>query len=133
MKYLMNLTVLCLLLISTGCAQEETVDNCGEACSDGVTIETLVNREAKVIKFYDKGFILTTNKDDFEHEFFIHAEDDYILVPCNWIYSYPHNTKVIVSGKKTDCCKMLTFPNERRGFGCKFEITSIKPLTVDNE
>jgi hypothetical protein len=126
------LILMFLYLLNISCVQEYPITLCDETCDSEKIIEIIVNKEAKVIEFYDKGFILTTNQDDFEHEFFVHATDDFILVPCNWTSSYPHNTRVIVSGKKTNCCGLLSFPNEFRTFGCKFEITSIKELT-DNK
>jgi len=60
--------------------------------------------------------------------------DEIILVPCNLNDSYKKDSlKVIVSGRRLSCCGLLTKPYLFATWGCKFEITSIRPLTDQDQ
>lgn len=133
MKNSIKIMLLSFLLVFGSCADNDNLLDlerlCQNTCDNEEILEIFNNVEAKVIKFYDKGYILTVNQEDFEDEFFIYASDDDILVPCNWESPFQNNTRVIISGRKKSCCGKLSFPNEFRTFGCKFEITAINTIT----
>ncbi|WP_143959648.1 hypothetical protein [Litoribacter populi] len=133
MKKLIKITLLNILLLSISCMAEENLAEkeglCMNSCDNEEIVKVLDNVEARVIEHRVFGFILTTNPEDFDKDSFI-ASSDFILVPCNWNFSFNHNSIVIISGKKKSCCNLLISPYFRRGgFGCKFEIISIEALT----
>jgi hypothetical protein len=133
MKKLIKITILNFLLLGISCTAEENLADierlCMNSCENEKIVEVLDNVEARVIEHRNFGFILTTNPEDFDKDSFV-ASNDFILVPCNWNFSFNHNSIVIISGKKKSCCNLLISPYfHRGGFGCKFEITSIEALT----
>ena len=124
MRKLNYLFILIVYLLNNSCAQEND-SVCEHNCDDESVVEQISDQRARVIEHERFGFILTTNQDDFNRDFFT-ATNEFILVPCNWNNSFSDNSVVIISGNKKSCCNLLSYPMERRSFGCKFEITSIK-------
>jgi hypothetical protein len=120
-----------LMLMSMGCGEDDTQLNCETTYDNTKIVEVLNNVTAKVIDFNFSGiYVLTIDSLSLSSSGYIIGSDN-ILVPCN---DMPENLKVnemivIVSGNKLNYCNQLTLPMLRRGFGCKFEITSIKALT----
>jgi hypothetical protein len=49
------------------------------------------------------------------------------LVPCNESMMYPEGTKVLLSGKRSDCCgnMLMASPASYMILGCKFKIDKI--------
>ena len=119
--------ILIVYLLNNSCAQEND-SLCDHNCDNESVVEQILNQKARVIEHDKFGFILTTNPADFDRDSFA-ASNEFVLVPCNWNYTYKHNTMVIISGKKKNCCSLLIDPYVRGGYGCKFEITSIEHLT----
>ncbi|WP_114752753.1 hypothetical protein [Pleomorphovibrio marinus] len=121
------LLIIAVVVMGLGCGEEEAPLTCKTTCDNEEIVETFKNVEARVIKHNNFGFILTINPADFDKESFV-ASNDFILVPCNWNFSYNHNSRVVINGVKKSCCSLLIPPFERGGYGCKFEITSIEAL-----
>ena len=127
MRKLNYVFILIVYLLNNSCAQEND-SLCEENCDDESVIEQISDQKARVIEHERFGFILTTNPEDFDRESFV-GSNEFILVPCNWVYTYKHNAMVVISGKKKSCCSLLIPRYFRGGYGCKFEITSIENVT----
>lgn len=126
MKRSTYIFILILHLLNNSCAQEND-SLCESSCDNESVIEHISGQKARVIEDDEFGFILSTNPSDFTREPFA-ASNEYILVPCNWDFTYKHNTMVLISGNKKSCCNLIIDPYVWGGFGCKFEITSIEDL-----
>ncbi len=126
MEKLVYLSILFLLIMSTGCEDEDD-------CRNMQIVGHLSNVKAKVIDFNGQ-FVLTTDSTSLINPGYRIGSNN-ILVPCGFI---PKNLQideriVIISGNKTSCCDQLTLPTLRTSFGCKFEISSIEQLTDNSK
>ena len=118
-----------------GCNEEEQEQfSCQNSCFDEYITETYTNIKGKVFinNFYitensDTNYIYAitiSNKDLHSSNWTIYP--DSILIPCNLPNEFKtNNQKIIISGFKKSCCQLLTHPNIRGGYGCKFEIKRI--------
>lgn len=116
-----------ILLLIFGCKEEEPQMQtaCEKSCENEQVIESIHNGEYKVSKIENLPFQLVPlsaiNKGK--------TEPDEILVPCNLPKEFQkEGLVVLVSGNKKNCCNLLTLPNYRVSWGCKFEISSIEKL-----
>lgn len=129
MKNIINLMALSLLMMGLSCDKQNglSVSPCDEEC---IFVEELINVKAKVVNFtHSNLFVLTTDSISLTHPGYVVGSNN-ILVPCNPLDKFyaTNENIVIISGFKLNCCKQLTLPSLRTGFGCRFEITSIKLL-----
>ncbi len=140
MKNITLYTVL-LLLTAFSCDKDgqQTKSICENSCEEEVVMKELSNVTAKVIT------VCPTRDENGDYINCIYAisidegwldnsswpePSDNILVPCNNIPSEFRkvNLRVSISGLKKSCCNLLTKPEFRASFGCKFEITSIEKI-----
>ena len=116
-----------MYLLNNSCAQEND-SLCEDNCDNESVIEVITDQKAMVIEHSYSGIFLSINPADFDREFYV-PSNEFILVPCNWNYSYKPNAMVVISGKKKSCCNLIAAPQVWGEYGCKFEITSIEHLT----
>lgn len=95
-------------------------------CKDSEITEVLKDVEAKIIKIEDI-FCLTINPEDLETTSFGIGNED-ILVICQDLPNefQIENKRVIISGQKTSCSRLLTLPYLRVKFGTLFKMTAIR-------
>ncbi|WP_157366822.1 hypothetical protein [Algoriphagus vanfongensis] len=133
MKSLLYLFPLCCLWIVAGCVQEESHSQCGIACGEGESvIEILENRQGKIVHIQN----LEQNLDywfiDIDQNYFdkegYSKSNETTLIPCNPNQNFTNGSRVVVSGKRLNCCNLITWPQLRYSWGCKFEITSIESI-----
>lgn len=112
-------------------------------CDENSIIETYSNISGKIFinnqYFTNEGdtayiYSITISMKDFysDNVTFFHSEPwmidtDSILVPLNLPENFKiDNLRIIFSCDKLNCCKVLTQPNWRVGYGCNCRITDIK-------
>jgi hypothetical protein len=122
-----------LLIIALGlfvaCTREGGIApiNCEKyGCTNVEVTEVLKDVEAKIIRIGDK-FCFTIDSNDFAIEGYSISEEN-ILAPCQDLAAefMVINKRVIISGQKTTCIRILTLPQFRVGFGTVFKLTNIK-------
>ncbi|NLU40543.1 MAG: hypothetical protein GXX78_16820 [Bacteroidales bacterium] len=115
-----------LLILITGCSIQESQKsekNCIN-CETELILEDVKDLICKVAKFNDTTYILAYDSVSLVDLGYVVGSES-ILVPCG----LPENLKIPetylkVSGQIVkDCCNLLTLPQIRGGFGCKFYIT----------
>ena len=130
MKTAMKSIILLLILI-TGCSNEEspkTENNCIN-CETELNLEDVQDLFCKVAKFNDTIYILAYDSISMADSGYVVGSKS-ILVPCD----LPDTLKtpeiyLKVSGQIVqDCCNLLTLPQIRGGFGCKFYITECQKI-----
>ncbi len=123
--------IILLIILITACSEKENIEpdsNCLN-CETELNMEDIQDLTCKVAKFNDTIYVLTYDSISLIDSGYV-VGSDFILVPC----SLPDSLKipemmVEVSGQIVkDCCNLLTLPQIRGGFGCKFYITEIKKL-----
>jgi len=120
---------LILLTIIFGCYQEDSTEDVigNNNCESETVEETISNVRGKVVKV-NEVYSITTDMESLEVSGYIIGSKN-ILVPYNLEEKYRNvELQVIVSGYKKNCCGLLSLPQLRSGFGCRFKITSIKPF-----
>lgn len=127
------LIFLYLLIISTSCVQEDTNNLCELICETESVIETIVNRQGKIVHIENDKYNMDYWMIEIDPEYLDNQgyalSNETTLVPCNFSKNYTDGTKVLISGRKMNCCNLITYPWFFHSWGCKFEITSIEPLT----
>jgi hypothetical protein len=144
MKNLTTLLPLCFWLVSTSCSQEvpdsQSMELCENKC-ENMNIAKMYNNEIGRVR----QLVIGSNPDGESYDFLcdnLNIEDApyfmfVILTTDNDVLvlseSLPtvlrrDNIQVNFSGNRFDCCDLLTQPNIRTTFGCKFKITSIEPI-----
>ncbi len=122
-----------ILVINFSCAQEETFTNCDNICEKATSIEEINNIPAKIVHLKNTKYNLDYMFFDIDPEFLdkegYSTSNETVLIPCELDKSYTDGMKVIISGRKIDCCNIISLPSIRKSWGCKFEITSIEHLT----
>jgi hypothetical protein len=127
MKTVMISFIIALILIM-GCNDQVDPDlskNCVD-CENELNKESIQNLTCKVAKFNDEIFVLTYDSISFANSGYVVGSES-ILVPCDFPDSLKIPETIIkVNGQiVNDCCGILTLPQIRVGFGCKFYITEI--------
>lgn len=123
--------ILLLLILIAGCSEKESDEPeiYRINCNSELIKDDIQNLTCKVAKFNDTIFILTYDSISFLDSGY-YAGSESILVPSG----LPDSLKipeifVNVSGQIVkDCCNLLTLPQIRGGFGCKFYITKIQKI-----
>jgi predicted glycosyltransferase len=128
-----NFTIF-ILLINLSCAQEDTFTNCDNICEKATSIEEINNIPAKIVHLQNTKYNLDYIFFDIDPEFLdkegYSTSNETVLIPCELDKSYTDGMKVIISGRKIDCCNIISLPSIRKSWGCKFEMTSIE-LAID--
>jgi len=112
------------------CQEEKQDVLCESTCDNEKIIGNVENVTGKII-YLDviETWIIETHP-DFINSPGYSPSDEFALVPCNLGEGDKiENMTVVLSGRKLNCCKLITLPHLRFSWGCKFEITSITPLT----
>lgn len=124
-----NLFYLVLLTINSSCYQDDSTENLNGNinCENETVKDTISEVRGKIVKV-DGVYSITTDSESLEENGYIIGSEN-ILVPYDLEEKYKNEElQVILSGYKISCCGLLSLPQIRNGFGCKFEITSIKPF-----
>jgi len=114
-----------------------------QECNEDDIIETYTNILGKIFinnRYFTYGgdtayiYAITTSHKDFYSDdvTFFHSEpwtinNDSILAPINLPDEFQiDNLRIVISGYKLNCCKVLTQPDWRASYGCRCKITDIK-------
>jgi len=133
MKKSIKIFIYLILLINLSCAQDDPNTDCNNECDEVSVTEEISEVNAKVVLIENEEYNLNYKFLDIDPEFLdkegYSTSNQTTLIPCELSDNYRDGMKVIVSGKKLDCCNIISLPSIRKSWGCKFEITSIEHLT----
>lgn len=142
MERSIRLVILFIVMINTGCEKDESHIECLEVTCEDEETKEIYSNESGVIRELVIGHNPNGESYDFIPEnpsgkvepyslFVILAKDNELLIPCqNLLGSFMDDSMAVTfSGTRIACCNLLTQPNVRTSFGCKFEITSIELLS----
>ncbi|NJO00247.1 MAG: hypothetical protein HC880_00015 [Bacteroidia bacterium] len=140
MKKLITTLILPGLLatMATQCPEDDgTITPCQYiSCQDETLTERLIDVEGEIIRMSgidnlpaEMGGVIYGIQLDaqyFGQPGYTITDD--ILVPCEELPDEfkEHNLRVLVSGNRKSCCRLLSLPNLLSGFGCKLELTAIR-------
>jgi hypothetical protein len=104
-------------------------DQFGSRCQEAKVVEHINNMPAWIVHVknedlnIDHWYISTAENSS------IPGTDENTLVPCNnEVMPYPRGTRVLITGKRLNCCGVITHPSTYASWGCKFKIENIQPL-----
>ena len=130
---IISLTLGLLLLTGAGCDDEKDKEKstvCQGHCADAFVSENIDTQKGKIVILRDERFNLDKTLIDIDPDFLnkegFSAKDETLLVPCNLNDNFEDGDIVVITGKKLECCGIVSLPNVRPGFGCQFEIISIE-------
>jgi len=141
METIVRIILPCIIMMFTACSCEK--DTQSQNCDENTIIETYSDILGKVFinnQYFtyegDTAYIyaITISIKDFYSDkvTFFHSEPwtidtDSILAPLNLPDNFKiDNLRIVFSGHKLNCCKVLTQPHWMVGYGCKCRITDIK-------
>ena len=125
--------ILIMLTLFSFCSEKEQEDtkaeNCYINCKSEQIFEDVIDLTCKIAKFNDTTYILAYDSISLRDSGYF-AGSENILVPCELPDSLKiAETLVNVTGQVTkDCCNLLSLPQIRGAFGCKFEISTIQKI-----
>lgn len=135
---MINLIFLSLWMTIASCAQNEIKSDCDSRCANTSVLENIVKRKGKIVHILskDKGYEADYWIIDVDPNFYekggYSTSNETTLVPCNLNEKYLVNgMKVVVSGERLNCCNLLTHPQLRYSWGCKFNVIAVEALPKD--
>jgi len=132
MKIPTKIFIYLILLTHISCTQDDPNTDCNNECDEVSVKEEIIDVNAKVVHIRNEELNLNFKFFDIDPEFLdkkgYSTSNQTTLIPCELSENYKDGMKVIISGKKLDCCNIITLPSLRTAWGCKFEITSIEHL-----